>query len=121
MGRVSKGLFSFFLELISISTPRAIVIDFSTIILFLALVPMQLLEQLQSICIFHNFILPAVFYGICPDAGIFASCNCPACGLTRGIASILHGNLAAAYSYNPLSFIVLAVMCGLIAMNAYRL
>lgn len=36
---------------------------------------------------------------------------CPACGTQRMIISLLHGEPAAAFSYNPFMFCVLPVIC----------
>lgn len=39
--------------------------------------------------------------------------NCPLCGGTRLGAALLHGDLGAAFAYNPLVFVALVVIGGL--------
>jgi hypothetical protein len=105
------------LDLLSFNTPQAIVFNLVVILLLLAAVPTSSLTTLPSTCIFKNFILPAVFHGHCPSSGLFAGCQCPACGLTRAMSRLLHGDLTGAWGFNPLVFLVLAVMLAVIAMN----
>ncbi len=44
--------------------------------------------------------------------------QCPLCGGTRMGAALLHGDLSAAYAFNPLVFIALIVLAGLGAVWA---
>jgi len=54
--------------------------------------------------------LAAVYHWNPESAGFFPACPlraltgyyCPGCGSTRALHQLLHGNIAAAFSYNPL-------------------
>ena len=109
------------LDIISFNTPQAIVFSLSVIILLLALLPAPVLELSPFKCVFKNFLLPLVFSGHCPTSGLFAGCKCPACGLTTGVAQLLHGDLAGALASNKLSVIVLFVMIALIVINIVKI
>lgn len=51
-------------------------------------------------------------YGFCPSAALgFA---CPGCGGLRGTAELLHGDIAAAWAYNPLAVIALPAVLVLV-------
>jgi hypothetical protein len=39
----------------------------------------------------------------------FTGIPCPTCGFTRGVFSLLHGNITRAWLYNPLLFSVLTI------------
>jgi hypothetical protein len=99
----------FFFELISFSTPLARVINLSLIILILAVVPTGLLYHNPVKCVFKTVILPVIFDN-CPTSGFFMDCNCPACGMTRGMSRLLHGDLIGAWNFNRMVFIVFLVM-----------
>ena len=47
----------------------------------------------------------AVLPELCYYKRMFGS-NCPGCGLTRAFIALAHGNLAAAWHYNPASLLV---------------
>ena len=40
----------------------------------------------------------------------FLGWSCPTCGTTRSVWAILHGNLAAAWGFNPIGFIVVIAL-----------
>jgi hypothetical protein len=42
--------------------------------------------------------------------------RCPGCGLTRGVCFLVHGRVAEAIHFNPLSVVVL----GLMALNFFK-
>ncbi len=115
MGRLKRAK-ELFLEHLSFGSPRAIVVNLSGILVYLAAVPTSWVESGRSYCVFKNVIFPAVFAGHCPTPG----CSCPACGLTRGMSNLLHGNLSAALQFNILTPAVLVTMLALIAINAFR-
>jgi Protein of unknown function (DUF2752) len=39
---------------------------------------------------------------------------CPFCGMTRGVTSLVHGHLSAAFSYNPGAFLIVAMAIALL-------
>ena len=101
---------TFFIDILSFSTPKARVINLSSIFLLLAIIPTKYLIYSPVKCIFKNFLLPLLFHGHCPTSGLFANCNCPACGMTRGMSRLLHGDINGAWNFNKLVFIVFAIM-----------
>jgi hypothetical protein len=115
-----KRTYQLVLDCVSLGSPQAIVIDFSIILLVLLILPTSSLHVLPYRCVFKHVILPFVFRGNCPTSGLFAECNCPGCGLTRGISRLLHLDFAGAWEYNPLSFAVLGVMVVLLVVNIKR-
>ena len=114
------GMRQRFLELLGFSTPRAVVIDLVLILAVLAFVPTELLVYSPVKCVFKNVLFPLLFRGSCPTSGPFAGCDCPACGMTRGMSRLLHGDLAGAWAYNPLVFVVAALMVVLLIVNGVR-
>ncbi|MFC1741961.1 DUF2752 domain-containing protein [Nanoarchaeota archaeon] len=110
-----------FLEFVSFDSPRAVVVNLSVILGGLAAVPTSVLSQGPGLCVFKHFLLPLVFNGDCPSDGFFAGCSCPACGMTRGMSRLLHGDPSGAWRFNRMVFVVLAVMVGLIVVNAVRI
>ena len=114
MGRIK----SVFLEFLSFDSERAKVINLSSILFLLAIIPTKIIENGHSICIFKNFIFPTLFGEGCSFLG---GCNCPACGMTRAFSNILHGNIKRAWSFNKLAFISLTIMVALVIINAIKL
>ena len=114
MGRIK----SVFLEFLSFDSERAKVINLSSILLLLTIIPTKIIENDHSICIFKNFIFPIIFGENCSFLG---SCDCPACGMTRSFSNILHGNIKRAWSFNKLAFISLTIIITLVIINAIKL
>ena len=110
----------FLLELLSFSTPRAIVINMSSIFLALRILPTTSLVGSPIKCVFKTYIIP-LFFTSCPTSGFFAFCNCPACGLTRAMSRLLHGDLSGAISYNKLVIPVFGIMLFLLVLNVFRI
>ncbi len=50
-----------------------------------------------------------------------AGIDCPGCGLTRCFISLAHGDLAAAWSYNPAGLWLFAIMVFQIPFRSYQL
>jgi hypothetical protein len=46
---------------------------------------------------------------LCPS--YYFGYRCPTCGTTRSLWNILHGNFATAWSFNPIGYVVLLVLC----------
>lgn len=111
---------AFILDLLSFDSPQAKVINLVSILLILALVPTGSLQYSPFKCVFKNLILPLVFRGNCPTEGLFADCECPACGLTTAMSRLLHGDLAGAWNHNRLVFAVFLVMLMIIIVNVVR-
>jgi len=122
MGRINlfDKIKKFFIYFLGFDKPGAIVINLSLILIFLAVIPANVVSKGPPICVFKNIILPFVFHGNCPTSGLFVDCNCPACGLTRAISSIMHGDFSAAWGYNRLSFLVFGLMVFLIIFNLIK-
>ncbi len=95
---------AFALELLSLDTPRAVVVVFSSMLLFLASVPTAQLRYLPIRSIWET-----VFH-ITPYSS----------GMMRGLSRLLHGDMGGAMAFNRLAPITLTVMLTLIAINAYR-
>ena len=47
-------------------------------------------------------------FPICPFRAL-TGLNCPGCGTTRGLHQLLHGNVIAAFEFNPLTMLLLPV------------
>lgn len=109
----------YFTNIISFATPEAKVFNLSSIFFILAVVPTEKLGYSPIKCIFKHFLLPLIFNGNCPSDGIFANCNCPACGLTRGMSRLLHGDIHGALYFNKLVIIVFIVMVSIIIKEGY--
>lgn len=109
-----------FFDLLSFGTPQAKVFNLSSILLILSVIPTKSLGILPIRCVFKHFLLPLIFNGNCPTSGIFAGCNCPACGLTRAMSRLLHGDLIGAWNFNKIVFIVFGIMIILIIINLIK-
>jgi hypothetical protein len=44
--------------------------------------------------------------------------DCPTCGTTRAVFSVMHGDLAAAWAYNPVGIVVVAILLRRLVMLA---
>jgi hypothetical protein len=97
---MGRKLVKYFLDLISFNSPQAITINIFLIFLVLAIIPASSIIYSPVKCVFKNIILPFVFQNNCPTEGLFAHCECPACGMTRGMSRLLHGDIADALRYN---------------------
>jgi hypothetical protein len=109
------------IEFLSFGSAKAVVCNLSTIIIMLTVIPTAFLERLSIKCIWKTYIIPLFFRGHCPASGFFADCRCPACGLTRGISKILHGDFDGGQDYNRLSIFVLFLMIFLIIYNFLKI
>jgi len=114
-------IISFFIEILSFATPRARVINLSSIFLLLAVIPTKYLIYSPVKCVFKNFLLPLIFQGNCPASGFFANCNSPSCGMTRGMSRLLHGDFTGAWNFNRLVFMVFAIMVFILIKDSITL
>lgn len=55
------------------------------------------------VIILYLFICSVIFGTVCPMV-ILTGFPCPGCGLTRAVVSILYGDFAAGFNYNPAAF-----------------
>lgn len=62
--------------------------------LVLFLLPLSLIEAAPSVCLFKNIL----------------GLECPGCGITRAVVSVLQGDLAKAWEYNKLVVVVLPLL-----------
>ncbi len=91
-------------EALTLGTPRGRLSVFIPVIVTLALIPVAWLERTLpplSIC---NALLGS---------------NCWSVGITRGISSILKGQYAQAWHYNPLAYVALIIMLGIVTFDAF--
>ena len=63
--------------------------------------------------------LTAGFYPRCPSK-LLTGYDCPGCGSLRGMHSMLHGDFAAAWSYNPAIFVALMVLMAIGIAGIHR-
>ncbi|MCX6810783.1 MAG: DUF2752 domain-containing protein [Candidatus Berkelbacteria bacterium] len=96
-------------------------INFSVVLLALAIIPTAFLNRIGIPCIWRRFVLPWIYRGHCPETGFFAHCLCPGCGLTRAMSRLMHGDFVGAYSYNHLIFLVVATVLVIFATNVIKL
>lgn len=121
MGRkLNKNIFDFLKDLISFGTPQAIVFNIFLIFLIFSLIPTTTIENTHSVCIFKNIILPIIYENNCPTQGLFANCECPACGMTRAMSSILHLKFKQAYNYNKFIFPLILAMIIILITNSIK-
>jgi hypothetical protein len=103
-----------FFDFLSFASPEARVFNLSSILLILGVMPTDSLGYSPVKCVFKHFLLPLIFNGACPSDGLFADCNCPACGMTRGMSRLLHGDLEGAMSMNRFVIVLLVAMIAVI-------
>lgn len=111
----------FLLEIISFGSPRAIIFNLSFIFLILLIFPIGEIEHSPFKCIFKNYLLPFIYNNNCPTTGIFANCECPACGLTRGLSLFLHGQFKQAWQINKLTYPLFISMVIILGINIKKL
>lgn len=118
--KLFKRIKNVFLDLVSFGSPQAIVFNLLSIFLILGIAPTESIKYFPSRCIFKTLILPLILGGKCPDSGFFVDCNCPACGLTRAMSRLLHGDLIGAWNFNKLVFLVFIIMVVLFVVNLIK-
>jgi len=72
---------------------------------YLLYLPADHFDQGQSICL----------------SVLLADTKCYACGMTRGIHHLIHGEFAAAWEFNKLTFIVLPLALYMIVSSLYKM
>lgn len=81
-------------DILSFSYPKYRFFTIIVILFLMFIIPLQTLESLPNLSICNHFL------------GKY----CYSVGITRGVSSILKGNLSLALAYNPLSFFVLGML-----------
>ncbi len=92
-------------ELASLSTPRGRLVAFGGVTLTLAIIPTDKLYYLPIKSVYESV------FGWAPYSS----------GMTRGVSSILHGKVQNAWEFNPLSFLVVGAVLGIIVNDFFRL
>lgn len=100
-----KAIKDTFFEIISLSNRRYRFAAFVIILLLLFIIPVQILGKAPNLSICQKIL------------GNY----CPSIGITRGVSSILKGDLNSAWNYNPLSFLVLIVMIWIIVCDFIKI
>ena len=110
------------LDILSFGSPQAIVFNLSLVLLILASVTFGYLKYSPFKCVFKHIIFPIIFRGKGgPVGGLFAGCSCPACGLTRGMWALLHGDIWGALHFNKFVILVFLIMAFLIVSNIVQI
>jgi len=92
-------------EIISLSTSRGRLVAFGVVILILSAVPTEKLHYLPVKSVYESV------FGWIPYSS----------GMTRGVSSILHGKMDNAWEFNPLSFLTLGVVLGIVVFDLIKL
>jgi len=104
MGRKIKPVKEIFSRIFTLSYPRWRFFIFLGVLILLRVLPFSLIEKTSklSVC---SLILGKFCYSI---------------GLTRGVSTILRGDLSSGLEYNFLSIIVLVILVGFIIYDFYK-
>ncbi|OGJ16853.1 hypothetical protein A3K73_08890 [Candidatus Pacearchaeota archaeon RBG_13_36_9] len=89
-----KRLKIFIFDILTLSYPKYRIFTFLTILFLLFIIPISFLESLPDLSICHH-VLGKYCYSV---------------GITRGVSSLLKGNIPQAIEYNPLSVLVLVTL-----------
>ena len=93
------------IKLISLSDPKCRAATFLIVLIILAIIPVQTLESMPNLSICSK-VLGEYCYSI---------------GITRGVSSLLKGDIDTSYSYNILAPLVALVMIAIIAVDLIRI
>ncbi len=94
-----------FFEILSLSNRKYRIIVFSVVLFLLLIIPVSFLESMPNLSICSR-VLGEYCYSV---------------GITRGVSSLLKGNIADAIDYNILSVPVLFVMISILLYDFYQL
>lgn len=72
-----------------------------------------------SVCLFFLEPGKSLLLPICPFRAL-TGFTCPGCGSTRGMHQLLHGNLGAAFEFNPLLLLALPFLLYALMRYSYR-
>ena len=91
-------------ESASLSAPRGRLVSFGAVLTILFILPTDKLYLIPVKSIYETV------FGWVPYSS----------GMTRGVSSILHGEIGKAWEYNPLSFAVMAAALGIMIVDGWR-
>lgn len=94
-----------FFDVLTFSYTKYRLITFLSVLILLLILPVQVLEQIPNLSICSH-----IFGDYCYSVGI-----------TRGVSSLLKGNLSQAIDYNFLSIPVLIILVSFIISDIYNL
>ena len=100
MGRVTQ----LFLDLLSFNTPQARALNFAGILFIAATVPVSKLHYVPVRSVYES-VFGLQFYSS---------------GITRALTSLMHGDVAGAWGYNKLVFLVFGVIVTLLVINIVK-
>lgn len=83
----------------------ALLIMMVSVFIYLLILPTDHFDEGQSICL----------------SVLLADTRCYACGMTRGIQHLIHGDFEGAWSFNKLTFIVFPLSVFLIGRSIFQL
>ena len=90
-------------ESAGLSTPRGRLVSFGLVLIILFILPTDRLYLIPAKSIYETV------FGWIPYSS----------GMTRGVSSILHGEISKAWEYNPLSFAVFGVVIVIMMTDAF--
>ena len=104
MGRIVNQIRDISSKVLTLSYPRYRFFTFLGVLILLRFLPFSIIEKT------HNL---SICYAMLKD-------NCFSVGITRGVSSILRGNLQKGIEYNFLSLPVLAILLGFLIYDLYK-
>jgi hypothetical protein len=94
-----------FFNILSLANAKSRIITFLSVLVVLALIPISFLESMPDLSICHR-ILGETCYSV---------------GITRGVSSMLKGDIEQSWSYNPLAIFTIIVIIGIIISDSLTL
>lgn len=92
------------IKIISLSDPKYRAVTFLIVLISLAIIPVQILEKMPNLSLCSK-VLGEYCYSV---------------GITRGVSSLLKGDLETSYAYNPLAPLVALVMMAIIVADIIK-
>lgn len=90
-------------------------------------VGVQFCENFEFWCAVGILGVAWLYYPYCQSGPDFCVCrklfgfSCPGCGLTRGVCFLVHGRLAQAVQFNPLSLLAVAILLSNVLFGMWKL
>ena len=101
---MGSKLKQFFSRVIGLSYPRYRFFVFLIVLILLRILPFSFIEKT------HNLSICSIILGK----------YCYSVGITRGVASLLRGDLQRAIEFNPLSILVLIILFSFLIFDFYK-